>query len=66
MVIQIKVQAEVIDIRKDIPKSSDIFLIDTNVWLWQTYPNAGASSKNDVQNKIFDYGAYLKQYSGQN
>jgi hypothetical protein len=59
MVIHLKVQAEVVDIKKDTPHPNDIFLIDTNIWLWQTYPNAGTSWEH-APNKIFEYGAYLK------
>ncbi|WP_309740879.1 MULTISPECIES: hypothetical protein [unclassified Chamaesiphon] len=40
MTIQFDVQAEVVDILSDRPQQSDIFLVDTNVWVWQTYPNA--------------------------
>lgn len=59
MSINLDIQAEVVDIRNDVPHHSDIFLIDTNVWLWQTYPNAGTGQGN-AQTKILDYGAYLK------
>ncbi|AFY93573.1 hypothetical protein [Chamaesiphon minutus] len=54
MTIDLKVEAQVIDILSDRPQQSDIFLVDTNVWIWQTYPNAKNSSK------IREYGAYLK------
>jgi hypothetical protein len=55
MIINLNVQSEVIDIRTDRPQQSDIFLVDTNVWVWQTYPNARTSPT-----KIREYGAYLK------
>lgn len=35
--IQLNVQAEVIDITTDTPQPNESFLVDTNVWLWQTY-----------------------------
>jgi hypothetical protein len=35
--IALNVQADVIDIASDNPQPNDIFLVDTNVWLWQTY-----------------------------
>jgi hypothetical protein len=54
MTIDLKVEAQVIDIVSDRPQRSDIFLVDTNVWILQTYPNAKNSSK------IREYGAYLK------
>jgi hypothetical protein len=56
MIINLSVQAEVIDIQTDKPQQSDIFLVDTNVWLLQTYLNARASTNN-----IRKYGSYLKQ-----
>ncbi len=56
MTINLNVQAEVIDIRTDHPQQSDIFLVDTNVWIWQTYLNARTSPT-----KIREYGAYLKK-----
>ncbi len=59
MIINLDIQAEVVAIKSDIPQHSDIFLVDTNVWLWQTYPNAGTGQKN-AQTKILEYGAYLK------
>jgi hypothetical protein len=54
MTINLNVQAEVIDVVSDRPQRSDIFLVDTNVWILQTYPNAKISPK------IREYGAYLK------
>lgn len=59
MTIQFDVQAEVVDILSDRPQRSDIFLVDTNVWVWQTYPNARTSSRT-APTKIREYGAYLK------
>ena len=40
MAINYSVQAEVVDINSDTPKAEDVFLVDTNVWYWMTYPNA--------------------------
>ena len=37
MKIELNVQAEVIDITTDNPQPNESFLVDTNVWLWQTY-----------------------------
>jgi len=34
------VSANVIDISTYSPKSSDVYLVDTNVWFWMTYPTA--------------------------
>ncbi|BAZ14534.1 hypothetical protein NIES4071_63780 [Calothrix sp. NIES-4071] len=50
------VQAEIVDIRSDYPKKEDIFLIDTNVWYWQTYTNASTNSR---PYQITDYPSYV-------
>lgn len=42
MRIELNVQAEVIDITTDNPQPNDSFLVDTNVWLWQTYSRFSA------------------------
>ncbi len=42
MRIELNVQAEVIDITTDTPQPDDSFLVDTNVWLWQTYSRFSA------------------------
>ncbi|MFO1483878.1 MAG: hypothetical protein U1F71_11010 [Verrucomicrobiaceae bacterium] len=31
------VQADVVDVTTDTPRSSDVFWVDTNVWFWMTY-----------------------------
>lgn len=58
MAINLNIQAEVVDIRSDSPEKNDIFLVDTNVWLWQTYTKAAIFSQN-VRNKISEYSQYL-------
>ena len=57
MVINLGIQANIIDLRTDTPKTSDIFLVDTNAWLWQTYPQASSSS--NVAQKAREYSSYL-------
>lgn len=44
MPVNYTVQADVIDIMTDSPQKGDIFLVDTNVWYWLTYPPASLSS----------------------
>lgn len=43
MPVNYTVQADVIDIMTDSPQKGDIFLVDTNVWYWLTYPPASLS-----------------------
>jgi predicted nucleic acid-binding protein len=52
MPINYTIEADVVDITSDTPKTSDVFLVDTNVWFWMTYPNAGQSS-NPYQLSIY-------------
>ncbi len=40
MAANYSVQAEVVDIRKDSPKATDSFFVDTQIWLWTTYTKA--------------------------
>jgi hypothetical protein len=51
----LEIKADVIDIQNDMPRKSDIFLVDTNVWLWQSYENAGFTAK---PYQINDYPEY--------
>ena len=36
----VSVRAEVVDIRSDTPRDTDVFLVDTNVWIHLYYPRA--------------------------
>jgi hypothetical protein len=38
--LNLSVRADVIDINGDTPCKDDIFLVDTNIWLWYTYANS--------------------------
>lgn len=58
MALKLNIQADIIDIRADSPQKSDIFLVDTNVWFWQTYTNAGVSAK---PYQMENYPGYLAQ-----
>jgi hypothetical protein len=58
MTLNLNIQAQVIDIRNDTPKQSDIFLVDTNVWFWQTYVNATFKAK---YYQTTNYPRYLAQ-----
>lgn len=61
MTLDLTVQADVIDIRKDTPQKSDIFLVDTNVWLWYSYPNSTTDLKPARQEDVSSYLLYLIQ-----
>ncbi|MCY7322142.1 MAG: hypothetical protein LH660_10195 [Phormidesmis sp. CAN_BIN36] len=60
MVTNLSIQAEVIDIGSDTPLRGDIFLVDTNVWFWQTYLKT-APSEPWLRKKVQSYTKYLKQ-----
>jgi len=54
----ITIHADVIDIRNDTPQQGDIFLVDTNVWVWQTYSNAAYAA---LAYQIKNYPKYLRK-----
>lgn len=58
MALSLNVQASVLDIRSDSPKSNDVFLVDTNVWYWITYSRASLSSS---LYQVRDYPSYISQ-----
>jgi hypothetical protein len=58
MTLHLNIQADVIDIRHDTPRQSDIFLVDTNVWFWQTYSNARVAAQ---PYQMKHYPKYLTQ-----
>lgn len=58
MVVNLNIQADIIDIKTDNPQQGDIFLVDTNVWFWQTYTNARFGIK---ASKFSNYLKYINQ-----
>ncbi|WP_375473102.1 hypothetical protein [uncultured Nostoc sp.] len=58
MEINLKIQADVINIRTDTSQQGDIFFVDTNVWFWYAYANAASSAKSYQLN---NYPNYLNQ-----
>ncbi|MFA7343385.1 MAG: hypothetical protein WC003_03680 [Terrimicrobiaceae bacterium] len=55
------VQAQVVDLRADTPKQTDVFLVDTNVWFWACYGKAGLSLPSHLRQKLTDYPGYLSR-----
>lgn len=55
------VAAEVIDIEHDQPRGSDVFLVDTNVWFWQTYTGASQGAKPPRSYQSTSYPRYVKK-----
>jgi hypothetical protein len=55
------VRANVVDLRTDNPTANDAFLIDSNVWFWQTYTKASLTAR-DYQAAA--YPGYLKKALG--
>lgn len=58
------VQAQVIDISVDTPKSEDVFLVDTNVWYWMTYTRASQSVRRPAQYQSTSYPSYTNAALG--
>ncbi len=45
MAINLSVRADIIDIRRYAPREGDVFLVDTNVWLWMTHSLLSSTPK---------------------
>jgi hypothetical protein len=60
MVTQINIQAEIIDIRQDVPVVGDTFLVDTNVWVFQVYMK-NPPKQIEQRRKVGAYTKYLQQ-----
>jgi len=58
MTINLNIQAEIIHLCYDTPQQQDIFLVDTNVWLWQTYSQIASAR---TIKKIQAYTPYIKK-----
>lgn len=53
--------AEVIDIEHDQPRAGDVFLVDTNVWLWHTYTRASQGAKPPMRHQATYYPRCVKR-----
>ncbi|MCU0499534.1 MAG: hypothetical protein MUF87_19465 [Anaerolineae bacterium] len=57
-----QIAAQVVDIRRDQPRSSDQFFVDTNVWYWVAYTQASQGISFDPRyNQISNYTNYLDE-----
>ncbi|MGK7882669.1 MAG: hypothetical protein AB4060_21600 [Crocosphaera sp.] len=61
MAINLTVNSSVVDIRSDTPSSSDIFLVDTNVWYWMTYLRASLGNQPPKSYQTNKYPSYISQ-----
>lgn len=60
MAVNYVVQAQVVDLRTDKPKTADRFFVDTNVWFWTVYARLGLSPSSPDPNRVAAYPRYLK------
>ncbi len=61
MAVHYLIQAEVVDIKQDLPKAGDAFLVDTNVWYWMMYNRAQQADRPPLGYQTTDYPAYLSK-----
>lgn len=59
MPVNYTIQADVIDIRTDVPKDTDAFLVDSNVWFWMTYTRASQGRRQPRSYQINAYPSYV-------
>lgn len=60
MSVQYAIWADVFDIGQTSPQGSDCFLVDSNVWLWLTYSNAGHGEPNWRAVLMSQYAAFVQ------
>ncbi len=53
------VRAQIVDIRADTPKDTDVFLVDTNAWYWLYYSRASLTQNGPLAHQLTDYPRYL-------
>jgi hypothetical protein len=58
MPVNYAVTANVVDVTVDLPKNTDTFLVDSNVWFWFAYTKA---SMHLAHHRTSSYPNYLKQ-----
>ena len=61
MSVNYVIAADVIDIKIDLPKSGDVFLVDSNVWYWMTYTKASIVMKPWAQSRLRDYPSFVNK-----
>lgn len=59
MAVNYRVQASVVDIRRDVPKPEDIFIVDTNSWYWHTYTRASLRQNAPHDHQLRHYPKYI-------
>lgn len=59
MAVNYTIHADIVDIRQDMPKPDDVFLVDTNVWYWLTYTRASQADQPPKNYQINDYPSYI-------
>jgi predicted nucleic acid-binding protein len=60
MGVQYAVEADVFDIGHTMPQRSDRFLVDSNVWLWMTYTNAGHGAPDWRTDVMARYASFVQ------
>lgn len=56
MAVNFSVRSQVIDLRNDHPQRNDVYLIDTNAWIWMSYTR---SSLIKESYQLEDYPTYI-------
>lgn len=60
MSVQYLIQADVFDIAQTAAVDTDCFLVDSNVWLWMTYSNAGHGEPDWRSALMGQYAAFVQ------
>lgn len=66
MSVQYAISADVADISQTSPLGTDCFLVDSNVWLWMTYSNAGHGEQSWRGAVMRQYDVFVQKASAAN
>lgn len=55
------IKADVVDIYYDAPRSTDIFVVDTNVWYWMAYLRHSEANNPPSAYQITEYPNYIRK-----
>ncbi len=61
MPVRYVVQAQVVDLQEDAPRTGDVFFVDTNVWLWTCYAKATLGMTHQRRQQTTGYAGYLNR-----
>lgn len=66
MPVSLNIESNVVDLRSDAPRETDIFFVDTNIWYWLTYTKISNPALRCRPYQINSYPTYANDALGAN